>query len=449
MPIIKCKMLLMKYIGACLLIVSLSACARSGGEPSTALRPLGDIESQLATLQSKVVGDKGGETTFKQTYEKCSPNLQGSTFAAMSTKIRSDLEKGVFGSWGQNPLVRRAIAIHLATRALGETISPSSDFTEIRKALNVQKIDSSEVKAFLDDLKGVVEEANSGFSDMSQKEPLWLSIDDALNGPNSSEIKFSTVLIAYLREYFDGKFVTHFGGTIAQGQVNEKGIPDAAIAGVTTVFFEALFDYLDSTPIAADKDWNTIPGGSSNGSVKLDDEPDNFWGSAAKNQARPTALAVLKSFTLNGNEESLFGNVGTKKNVTDANKDSGCGVTDEEARAISSVSTWFGNRVVIWNGAILEELASVNVGFVVGGNFAVGDNKTLVTVAKAAFEVIGRRAAEHVLYHVFYSAPRQPFEGLTEFFPVQTVKSGVASPPVAENGKQKPKVAAAAAAPPQ
>jgi hypothetical protein len=93
-----------------------------------------------------------------------------------------------------------------------------------------------------------------------------------------------------------------------------------------------------------------------------------------------------------------------------------CSITDSKAQAIKTLASYFGQRMVDWNGMAAEFLSTVNLGALFAGtSFAIGDNKTAVDIFKASVEVISR--AEQVLFKIFYATPERDFGDLMEFFP--------------------------------
>lgn len=104
------------------------------------------------------------------------------------------------------------------------------------------------------------------------------------------------------------------------------------------------------------------------------------------------------------------------------------GISDSEAQAIKTLASYFGQRMVAWNGMAAEFLSTMNLGALFAGtSFAIGDNKTAVDIFKASIEVISRRTAEQVLFKIFYATPERDFGDLMEFFP-PPAPSGNAAP---------------------
>jgi hypothetical protein len=212
-----------------------------------------------------------------------------------------------------------------------------------------------------------------------------------------------------MRAYAQGSFVNRFGTTMAQPGVSAAGIPDAAITGATTVLFEAVFDFLDRTPIVMDQAWKPT-----------DAKQPKFtklWGAALPaGTSLPTALTPMKQ----SGKNVIYGSIQTIATITDDTPVAGkliCGITERKARAITTLATYFGHRMVVWGGIAGEALSSINIDFIIGSSFAVGDNKTLVSMFKAAVEVIGRRSAERILFRILYAVPEKDFGDLMEFFP--------------------------------
>src|SRR5262249_16487824 len=146
-----------------------------------------------------------------------------------------------FGALAIDPIVRVAIAIRLQTQYDVLTLLNSKPRVD-QETLNI-------FIAFLlaPDFTGAPSPLLRGLL-----VPPSSSTTPSAGGNGTSDTAvptdFRTLLIGYERDYIAGKFVNRFGTVLSSPGISGEGIPDAQITGIITVFFEALFDYLERTP---------------------------------------------------------------------------------------------------------------------------------------------------------------------------------------------------------
>jgi hypothetical protein len=183
----------------------------------------------------------------------------------------------------------------------------------------------------------------------------------------------------YLAAYIDGDFVDRNGRKFSEPHIKDK-VPNDVIAAPLAIFFEAYFDLKLNYPIL------------------VDEVGDKLIYYPAGNEIQPTAAKLR----IDGSPVVPV--------VKLAPDDTACGITRREAKAIGFASNLAASRSTTLSGLVLENFGDVEVAFVVGGNFSVGDNETFATLVKTMFEVVSRRVSERALYNLFY-VYRSPGEG--------------------------------------
>lgn len=172
-----------------------------------------------------------------------------------------------FGALSNDPIVRVAIAIRLKTQY------------DVLTLLNNNKpsIDQKTLNAFIAFL--LAPEFTGAPSPLLRGllVPPSSSTTASAGGNSAPDTAvptdFRTLLIGYERDYVAGKFVNRFGATLSSPGISSEGIPNAEITGPITVFLEALFDYLERTPIPADLKWNPR-------TASQPPKPTKLWGVA-------------------------------------------------------------------------------------------------------------------------------------------------------------------------
>ncbi|MBV8336693.1 MAG: hypothetical protein JO358_14895 [Alphaproteobacteria bacterium] len=399
--------------------------------------PVGVIATELQQTEADLSLSKNQWDADAINRSQCftqEPNQSYSVFDSLLTS--SSLEQfqiqlsQYFGALANDPIVRVAIAIRLQTQYDVLTLVNSKPPVD-QKTLNaiiafLLAPDFTAAPSPL--LHGLLVRPSSGIP---------ASVGGNSAPDTAVPTDFRTLLIGYERDYIAGKFVNRFGTALSSPGISGEGIPDAEITGIITVLFEALFDYLERTPIPADINWDPrtatqapkpaklwgVALGSSGGAAMpaAGAAPASAKpGGASASTPLPTALAVMKRPRPSATSPSPIPIFGTIRLIQTLQNDNppACGITDSKAQAIKTLASYFGQRMVAWNGMAAEFLSTVNLGALFAGtSFAIGDNKTAVDIFKASVEVISRRTAEQVLFKIFYATPERDFGDLMEFFP--------------------------------
>jgi hypothetical protein len=183
----------------------------------------------------------------------------------------------------------------------------------------------------------------------------------------------------YLIVYFKGKFVDRNGRKLSKPEVKEN-IGNDTITGVFTVVFEAVSDSLFRLPVF-------FKVGENNQHVCL-----------TASGELPTAVIL---------DENL-------KVLTGADNDPNIAFTAREAAAIQYLSNLAGDQSKIVSGFVFRLFNNVEVSFVIGADFAVGDNDTLAKLVDTFFEVGSRRTTEVSFAKYFASAQEQDYPDWVE-----------------------------------
>lgn len=201
---------------------------------------------------------------------------------------------------------------------------------------------------------------------------------DAGGEKSAGERELAEAFKDYYRAYLKGKFVTRTGKTLAKAEI-KNGIGNDALTGALTVFLEVLHDVYLKTPVLVAE-------------------------AAAENKAAPAdGKASGKIYYPGVNDKKPTGaELGYVDLISVAADSRACGVTKREAEAIAFLSGLAGEKSAILSGLAIEAFGGLELSFVVGGHFSVGDNKTLAELTKAFFESLSRRTAERGAYEFFW-----------------------------------------------
>lgn len=378
--------MVVRAVAALLLSTVLAACAT--------LQPSEDIRRELTGLGLPSPQTAAGirACIARNPHNRLDVDVTDSSdVAALSNTLRTKYHFDDF--WSTDPFVIAALVTRTTAHNVLLGIPPPKLFGRV----------DADVKVFHDHIKAMFAALHNGTNLLNN-----------LNEISRDQIGFLPLLLVYEREYFANGFATHFGAKLSAPQQTGGNIPDAEIADAATVFLEALFDYWDGLDytndggggilLFADSAWPA--NGVELGKLK-------WWGSGSS--VAPTATAVIRH---DASGKAMY-NPALRVLAAPENPPAGaCGLTAREARATTALASWIGRRMVIVSGDILEQLSSINVGFIIAGtSIAVGDNKTLVTLAKAGMETIGRRAAERALVDFFLNVPAGSVDPLLQLFP--------------------------------
>jgi|GEM_PF-6200480 len=209
---------------------------------------------------------------------------------------------------------------------------------------------------------------------------------------NTHETNFAKILIHYLKKYGSGEFVDRQGINISKPKITSSGISDEDIQGLATVFFEALFDAWLGTPVFytlqykvepvfyPEADISKEPGDTQNGISIKEYKRTYFSEYFANSEDEPTSNKFVRKIKIKEDDNQ------------EINKD--------EAKCIIRVSKVAGKQSKALTGITLGFLSNVNISFILGADFAIGDNKTLMHLVQTVAEVTSRRWAEHATWKV-------------------------------------------------
>lgn len=169
----------------------------------------------------------------------------------------------------------------------------------------------------------------------------------------------------YLIAYSQGKYVDR-RGTKYDAPDLASGISNKVLTSTLAIFLDTIADFQFGEPVLTD------------GKVYYP------YGKADE----PT---VLKAGALSGV---------TKMSLVEDPKL--CGLTKEEAKAISVIGALAEKKSALVSGIAAEAVSGWDISFVIGGRFAFGDNKMLAELIKIFFAVSARRASERAAYSFFH-----------------------------------------------
>ena len=166
-------------------------------------------------------------------------------------------------------------------------------------------------------------------------------------------------LLAYLGAYYNGAFVDRFGNVLEKPAF-ENGVEDGTIANFVQVIVELAAD-LPAPRLAALVDGK---------------DPPTFYPGQG--------------------EEPTFHKVFKEQKVVAEQGDAGISVL--ETKLIATGANFIADQGLTLFSGFLEALSEFHIGFVVAGNFAIGSNDTLMTVARVVIETALRRGAERGMH---------------------------------------------------
>lgn len=185
-----------------------------------------------------------------------------------------------------------------------------------------------------------------------------------LRSAGDQSARAANLFAQYYRAYIKGEFVTRFGVKLAKPDIG-KTIGNEMLSNTLAVFLEAVSDLSLHTPVLQSEDGKKFYPG--------------------QNDKQPTA-AVLKI-------------VDVEKISSDS---SACGITDKEAEAISWLANLAEEKSAIVSGLVLESFSGIELSFVLGGHFAIGDNQTLAALTKTFAGTSSKYLAEYAAYQFFW-----------------------------------------------
>lgn len=171
------------------------------------------------------------------------------------------------------------------------------------------------------------------------------------------------VFKVYYLEYIMGNYIDRNGTSFSKPEI-KKGISNDVLSAALMIFLDALSDTQLRTPIFK--------------------SGEKYYPSGFSVQPTASSKKIVKTIDAS----------------TDPKK---CGITVPEAKAMAFLANMAGDKSTLLSGLVLQAFAHVHASFVLGGNFAVGDNETFATLVKTFFESLARRGVERGAYEFFWA----------------------------------------------
>jgi hypothetical protein len=118
--------------------------------------------------------------------------------------------------------------------------------------------------------------------------------------------------------------------------------------------------------------------------------------------AQPTAAAVDSALVARA---ATVGAQHKKQRCTNPGGAASCAnISQKEVDTISYVSGKAGTGAQVAGEAVFQAFGGLELSFVIGGHFAIGNNDTVAKIVDTVLEVVTRRAVEHATYLVLESS---------------------------------------------
>lgn len=303
--------------------------------------------------------------------------------------IKADM---VYGSSITNQLILSPVVQKMSDYVGSLGINPRLDFSVTRRTTTAasgkpyapQEISVRELVAFgrlltenLDVLLIELEEKKAGVSRLS------------FTQKDEKKADFGDVLFFYLKAYASGKFIDRLGNNISKPELSLSGISDDDIQGIATVFLEAFFDsWFESAPMFYEVNNKVEPEYCALDFIE-DDLTKPCKNTLSDNlKLRKFYRKYYDTYITNGSGKPTAAEFKESRLVDDQ-------VTKEDVENFQQISKLAGKMSRSLTGLGFGFLNNVNVSFIIGADFAVGDNKTLMHLAQTLAEVSSRRVAEY------------------------------------------------------
>jgi hypothetical protein len=336
-------------ISVCLpILLSLQACSTS--VPTAYLFTGSDL---FAEVKQGAPGPK----PFALTFQEESVFWEGLGKAAKELGLVSESEVGpsfraLVGA-DTTPFLPTALKSDVVTKLIKlnmEAISEDPEATS--KAFSKGEVEEFVVHT----MKGV------GVSNLSaQSTPSFA----ALSNKEEAKTTVAQRMHKYLAVYFKGKFVDRCGNKLSKPEI-KASVGNETITAVLTVILEAMYDSLYRIPVF----FRIEKGGAK-----------KVWLTSTGEMPTFAALSEVKGETVNIDEQ------------TD--------IEEEELEVIQFLSEIASAQSKALSGLVIRMFGNLELGFVVAGHFAVGDNDTLAQSLEVIFEVSSGRLTEALSYKYF------------------------------------------------
>jgi hypothetical protein len=200
----------------------------------------------------------------------------------------------------------------------------------------------------------------------------------------STRPKLDTVLVAYLKAYYDGKFYDRMGTAITKPQLpsvtslpslSNFSVPDSEIIAAETVLLEFLIDCIDPTPVMGDK--TDHPSGTT------------FYPGNSSNE--PTALTTNLAVYVTLPQD-------------------GCGITVKNVWVLKDLANAASDEAAAVGGLIVNTPGGISFGLGVLGKISIGDNQTLSDLVKTAASELALRATLATSYFTLRNITFNPIQ---------------------------------------
>ncbi len=335
-----------------------------------------------AATVSAAVGGAPASTqmrAFRELVRSASqPSGAGSSWASRASAqgVAAPEPGGAVRALLAEPLVQKSVEAAYEQQTQGRVVQPREITTDDLSAF---------VRRLTERKEALIQELAAGDA---------ASADAAKSGGGPD---FAKVLVAYYKAYGSGDFIDRDGTNLSKPDVS-SGVSDDDIQGIATVFFEAMYDCVYADMPVFCKLGQKVESRDSKGQItnpKIGDEEP-----ATRTYIR---VYYAEYLTEKGAEPTaVSAGFAAPARVDTA----GTGVTSNEAKAIRRIGKIAGRQAKSLTGTLFGLLSNINVSFVVGADFAVGDNDTLLHLVETFTEVSARRSAEYMAYGALSRAGR-------------------------------------------
>jgi hypothetical protein len=204
---------------------------------------------------------------------------------------------------------------------------------------------------------------------------------DAIRLADAGTPTVGALMLAYLRAYYEGEFVDRSGSLYSKPELGNK-IGNDTIGAVISVVLEAFFDYAFKTPIYFEATTVYVDSRAKGGEddagawflpVKRPEQRKDYF----TKEGRTPTVAAFMAFA----EAPVAG-------------DGAEGVTKGEFKLARRVAGMAGDKAKGAAGLVVRSFGSLEVQFMIGGDFTFGDNDTFSKIVETTFEVSARRSTE-------------------------------------------------------
>lgn len=205
------------------------------------------------------------------------------------------------------------------------------------------------------------------------------------------------ILMDYLKKYGSGEFVDRYGNSISKPKITSSGISDEDIQGLATVFFEAIFDAWVTPPVYYNVghkvEQSFKPKEQPCKKIK---EPDCKEEGSEESVTLDYSRKYFEEYITSGGEKpTSIASEYVKSELVDDQD-----ISADNAKCIQQVTKLAGKGSRSLTGLAFGFLSNVNISFIAGADFGIGDNKTLMHLVQTFAEVSTRRVAEYAAWKV-------------------------------------------------